>query len=478
MTEKGSGGTARRWAACILLVAAVWFVPRRAAAEKVLADFDGWQVFTDGRAGGFASWTYGDGHPGPVNDVDASGNLVPISQPLEGGFRSVAEQQPLDPNNPNAQGTINIVRLRSGFISNVFGFGARGKLTPWTTLSAYVQFWAYIENDGRQKNLPNQVDARQGYARLEGPWGAFTAGRMRALFSRGATDIDVLYAHRWGVGFPGAIDNKGPTLGMLGFGVLGNGFSSGILYGTPSVLGLQLDVGVFDAVQLQGMGNWTRTKYPLVQSELNFKHSFGRDGWIKLVIFGNGAYQKVYKDAACTAFVDMETNRIVPCDQTIAGVGYGGRLELGPVHIGVAGHTGQGLGLNYALEVSEAAQDKEGNLRKITGWYVQSQVVVGKADLFAGWGLVQVFLTDFDEKHKIADPRDPNGTVFPFNVLKSRMGVNAGIVYNATPNLHFDLDFFRAEADWYAVNTSSTGVAFAAPKQVVWVGNGGMTVNW
>ena len=39
------------------------------------------------------------------------------------------------------------------------------------------------------------------------------------------------------------------------------------------------------------------------------------------------------------------------------------------------------------------------------------------------------------------------------------------------PNVHVDLDFFRAEAGWWAVNG-------LAAKQVVWVGNGGMGVNW
>ncbi len=117
-----------------------------------------------------------------------------------------------------------------------------------------MQFWAYIENDGRQKNLPNQVDARQGYAKLEGPWGASPPVVCGRSFRAANTDIDVLYAHRWGVGLPGAIDNKGPTLGMLAFGVLGAGFSSGIMYGTPTVLGLQLNVGAFDAVQFQGIG--------------------------------------------------------------------------------------------------------------------------------------------------------------------------------------------------------------------------------
>jgi hypothetical protein len=479
LTEKGSGRAARRLAACALCVVSIVLAERRAAAEKVLANIDNWQVFTDGRAGGFASWSYGDGYPQNVTELDASGNPIPISQPLDGGFHSVSDQNQVAPG-LNDQGKINMVRLRSGFISNVFGFGARGAITPNTRLWIYMQFWAFVENDGRQKNLPNLPDARQGYARLEGPWGSLTAGRMRALFSRGATDIDVLYAHRWGVGFPGNIDNKGPTLGQLGFGVLGNGFSSGIIYGTPALGGLQLDIGIFDAVQLQGMGNWTRTKYPLAQAELTFQRTFGAEGWGKVVIFGNGAYQKVYKDGACTPFVDMETNDVVPCDTTVAGVGYGGRLELGPVHLGIAGHYGQGLGLNYALEVSEAAQDKQGNLRTIAGWYAQSQIVIRKVDLFAGAGLVQVFLTDYDSKHTQADPRDPTGVarIYPFNVLKNRIGYNAGIVYNMTPNLHFDLDFFRAEANWYAVNFDSAGNPFPGPKQVVWVGNAGMTASW
>ena len=34
------------------------------------------------------------------------------------------------------------------------------------------------------------------------------------------------------------------------------------------------------------------------------------------------------------------------------------------------------------------------------------------------------------------------------------------------------IGFFRAEAGWWAVN------GFAGQNQVVWVGNGGMTVNW
>ena len=193
------------------------------------------------------------------------------------------------------------------------------------------------------------------------------------------------------------------------------------------------------------------------------------------MLFANGAYQKVYKDAYCAPIRDPETMRDLPCSETVAGVGYGGRLELGHFHLGVAGHYGKGLGLYYAIEASDAAQDKQGTLRTISGAYVQAQVVIRKVDLFAGWGIAQVYLNNYDNVHTEQDPRDPmnpNARVFPFSIIKYQMGANAGIVYNWTPNLHFDLDFFRAEAAWYGVNN------FEGQKQVVWVSNGGMIVNW
>jgi hypothetical protein len=467
----------------VLLLGAIALHSRPASAEKVLANVDGWEIYTDGRAAGFLSFAYGDGYPQADYGRDASGNFVttPVDTPQEGGgFRSISQQGLIaDPTLTGGvpianQGKINLWRVRSGFISNVFGFGVRSHLTETTTVTAYLQFWAFVENNGRQKNLPNYPDARQGYAKLEGPWGALTVGRMRTLFSRGATDIDVMYAHRWGVGWPGKLDNNGPSTGMLGFGVLGSGFSSGVIYGTPKQHGFQLDIGLFDPVQLQGSGSWTRTGFLLPEAELTFDRTFA-NGRGRIVLFANGAYQRVYKDGLCTPVLDMETMKLIPCDQTILGAGYGGRLEFGPFHLGVAGHYGRGLGLYYALEASDAAQDKEGTLRKIRGTYVQAQVVVEKFDLFAGWGIAQVYLTDFDTKHKVQDPRDPTNTaalVLPFSVPKDQMGVNAGIVYHMTPSLHWDLDFFRAQADWYGVN------GFGDHQQVVWVGNAGLNLSW
>ena len=162
----------------------------------------------------------------------------------------------------------------------------------------------------------------------------------------------------------------------------------------------------------------------------------------------------------------------LPCDATVwGGAGTAAASSSAAFHLGASGFYGQGLGLKYALEVSEAAQDRLGNPRKSKGGHVQVQVVVGKVDLFAGGGIVQIDLTDYDQGAKVQDPRnptDPNARAYQYTIIKHQIGFNAGVVYNVTSSLHIDVDFFRAEADWYALND------LPQQKQVVWVGNAGM----
>jgi hypothetical protein len=459
--------------------------PGSARAEKVLSSGDGWTVFTDGRADAFLSYVRGDAFPRNYVDfirdpatgqpvLDANGNPTPVvvHDIRGGGFDALASRQP-NPNIPGelTQGTIESMRVRSGFIPNVLGIGVR--MTAYdVVVTAYLQFWAEIEADARQKGVLSFIDARQGYAKVEGRYGALVAGKQRALFSRGATDIDAMYAHRYGVGFPGNIDSTGrasPALGHIGFGVIGSGFASGMVYVTPPVLGgLQLTAGAFDPVQLQGA--WQRTKWPRAEAELTFERTFGVRN--RIAIFANGAYQTLYRPDST--------------DSTYAGgFGYGGRLELGPVHLGVAGHYGKGLGLNYALEVSDASLDLAGNQRKFDGYYVQSQFILSpKLDVSAGWGITRVFLIPTScsitgtppvmqctgDNVTVQDPRfptDPSAQVIPHSVIKDQMGISAAVVYHATPNLHFDLDGFRAEAAW-----------FLGEKQVLYVVNAGMVVTW
>jgi hypothetical protein len=458
-------------------------LPESARAEKIIAKGDDWEVYTDGRVAGFLSWTFGQGPPQNTYGVNPSGNITTIHDIKGGGFGAYLEgQQPVrDPSLPPdqttvmTQGRINAMRVRSGFIGNQLGLGVRGKVTPWTSVTGYIQIWAFVESEARQKNRPNYADVRQGYLKLEGLWGSLLAGRTRALFSRGATDINTLYAHRFGVGWPGGIDTNGPTLGMIGFGVMGSGFSAGVIYGTPVLQGFQLNVGLFDPIQLQN-AQWTRTKSVRPEAELTYEQKFGDLG--KIVLFGNGVYQKVYKSGYCVAGSQENPG---PCDETAYGLGYGGRFEFGPARLGMAGHYGKGLGLNYALEASDATADTYNNLRKNDGYYVQTQLVLGKVDTFAGWGIDRVFLTAQDNE-RVLDPRrpvDPNWTdedkqreiaqygVIPHSVIKYQMGINCGIVYHVTPNLHLDVEYFRAQAKW-----------FLGESQVVHVASSGLTFNW
>lgn len=427
-------------------------VPQSALAEKVIAKGDDWQVYTDGRIGAFASWLYGDGYPQSTYDPNTCAQVRDVKG---GGFGALIEQGPTVNCQPD-QGTINSMRVRSGFIGNQLGLGVRTQVKPWMTLTAYMQIWAYVESESRQKNRPNPTDVRQGYLKLESWWGNLVVGRTRALFSRGATDINAMYAHRWGVGWVGGNpDGVGPTLGQIGFGVMGSGFAAGLIYGTPVLHGLQLNVGLFEPIALYGNGSLTRTKFLRPEAELTYERKIGDLG--KVVLFGNGVYQKAYKGGYCTPPSDPNA---LGCEDTAYGVGYGGRFEIGPVRLGAAGHYGKGLGTNYALESSDASTDISGNLRKVDGYYVQGQVVLGKTDLFAGWGINRIFLTAFDQE------TPPAGEMI-HSVLKHQMGINGGIVYHMAPYLHLDLDYFRAEAVW-----------FYGEKQVVHATNAGMTFNW
>ena len=130
-------------------------------AEKVIAKGDDWQVFTDGRVAGFLSWVYGDGAPVATQVIDG------VPESLNGGLWPV----PTEPHSDDSRGTVNMMRLRSGFIGNQLGFGVRGQVTPWTTVTGYIQIWAYIESEDRNKSNPNLSRRAAGVRKAGGPVG-------------------------------------------------------------------------------------------------------------------------------------------------------------------------------------------------------------------------------------------------------------------------------------------------------------------
>lgn len=438
---------------CLALASTTLFA-RPAAAEVTIAQTPKWELFTDGRVGGFASFADGDGYPNI--STDAAGN--PVSNPFGGGITS-NDANFIDETPKLKQPKLRGFRIRSGFLSNIFAVGARTQVGD-TKLTTYIQFWADIESESRRKYVPMPVDVRQGYLKLEGRWGGLLVGRMGTLFSRGAAEIDFLYGHGYGVGFPTAVDSSGTSAGHVGTGVLGPGFAAGMVYMTPSLAGLQLNAGIFDPVVI--VGAWERTEWPRPEAELTFDQKFGENA--KLHVFVNGAYQKVYRGGEPDS-----TNT------EAYGAGYGARVEVGPVHLGVAGHYGQGLGLYYALESSEASYDASPahRLRKSDGYYGQLQFALPKVDLNAGVGISRVIPLSAETRTINNMPVfipadgyvDMNGQ--RQSLIKYQLGMSAAVVYHFSESLHFDFDYFRASFAWQL-----------GEKQVVNFFNSGLTATW
>jgi hypothetical protein len=448
---------------CLLLgAAALW--PAQARAEVTLVKSEGWELFSSGRINGFVSYVNGDGFP--LSSKDVNGQLVAVRGGGLGQGDASIEQEVDAMDQPLDQGKIEGMRVRSGFLGNILGFGARRKLTnDGTTLTGYVAIWAFIESEARRKYRPVPADVREGYLKMEGPWGSLLVGRSLTLFSRGATEIDFMYGHGYGLGYPGSVDINGPAAGHIGFGVLANGFAAGVVYATPQVAGLQLTAGAFDPSMLAG--SWERTKWLRPEAELTYDVEIGDAA--KIHLFANGGWQKVYVGGSTKS-------------ATAYGAGYGGRLEVGPVRLGVAGHWGKGLGLNYALESNDAtvaSTEQVYELRTTDGYYGQLQLALGKFDVSAGLGITRVMLLDSDK----ADTRDndndkstpvanddPNPAAqdpLAWSVAKHQLGMSGGVVYHFTKSLHFDLDYFRANFAWYL-----------REKQVVNFVNAGATLLW
>jgi hypothetical protein len=228
---------------------AVLFEAGSTRAEITLVETKDWTVFVTGRMQAFLNYNEGVGLP--KGQVDANGNSVSL---LGGGEESpvaLEEGQTAD----TTAGEIRDLRVRTGFVGNVIGFGFKNRLTLDTEITGYTAVTTYIDSTARRKYAPINPDWRESYLKIAGPWGSVVAGRTLVLFSRGATEITYLYGYKYGLGWVGSVSSQGgngPGNGHVGFGILGNGFGAGIAYATPNILGAQLTVGVYDANNIPG----------------------------------------------------------------------------------------------------------------------------------------------------------------------------------------------------------------------------------
>jgi hypothetical protein len=433
-----------------IAICAVILTGRMAAAEVTVVKTDNWEIYTQGRVGVFFSDSFGDANPVPPANLPPGINESIVT----GGGLSIGKDSM--PSAPGVQGKFHNMRLRSGFIPNVFALGLRRQVTEYTTLTAHMALWATIDTQGQRKTEPLLAWVQEWYLKLEGPWGSIVGGRALDLFSRGATQNDFMYLHGYALGFPGNVeaDPNSSAAGLIGFGVMAAFFSSGIAYATPMFAGVQNTVGVYDATPLPG--GYEATRYPRFEDELTYDLTTRR---MKLHLFANGEFQSVYKSGS-----NDHANSY--------GVGYGGRVEFGNLHLGVAGHWGKGLGLFYALEpdnVSVSSSTFE--LRTFDGYSAIAQYVAGRFDLNGGWGISRVFLLASDS----VDPQ--SGGLSTVSVLKSQMAFAAAVVYHARSYLHFSVDYLRAQALYFGA-PAVLALGYPAEKQNVNFISAGMTVTW
>jgi len=148
-------------------------------------------------------------------------------------------------------------------------------------------------------------------------------------------------------------------------------------------------------------------------------------------LFGNGGYQKLYVGAR------RSTQHV--------GTGYGGRVEIGPVHLGGGGHSA-GVGLTYAFDGSATSSSQHDPIASAA--LVQRHRRDGAArrrqfDINLGFGRTQVARTDQDNATTDASS-SPNRHF-------------RGVVYHLNESFHLDVDF---------INTSSNGRAAKAEGQL------------
>jgi hypothetical protein len=462
---------------------------RKAAAEVTLVAKDGWTVTMNGRMQMFLNYNVGNGYP--RNVIDGNNKTVTLQS---GGYDSDVVEKPATTTG-NDPGHIEELRIRTGFVGNVIGFGVKRQLTQDTYVSGYTAVTTFIESTDRRKYLGITPDWRESYLEVGAPWGKVTAGRMLTLFSRGATEITYLYGFRYGLGWPGNVSGNGPTAGHVGFGVLGNGFGAGVAYATPVLAGVQLTLGAYDANVLPGSTFWERARWPRAEGELTYEAKIGTQGLVK--VFGNGMWQPIYEKGGDRS-------------STMAGVGYGTRLEFGPVHLGLAGHYGRGIGLNFALDPSDSffnPETPDRKFRTMDGYYAQLQVSPLKVlDVAAGLGVSRVKLLKEDViDYTDDDGDDPDGDGLTdadmnpttpqtaataasdddgvpgadsagFVPVKQQLGMSGGVTVHLSPNLHLAFEYFRAVFTWYKPSPAAADAQ--EPMQAFHVVNAGVTYDF
>ncbi|MES1186330.1 MAG: porin [Myxococcales bacterium] len=460
----------KRLGACVALLLPASTFCRSALAETTLVEKDGWRFSFDGRVNAFLSVGKGDDFPTPTpNPATPGTNHAVMGSNKPPGVPDVGwkSAEAGDANNKYFA-----MRVRSGMIGNVLGFGLSRDITPTTSVRGYLSLWSTIETLGRDKWSAILPESREGYFSITGPWGSATVGRQLGWFGRMSTEIDYQYGHPYGAGLP-CTDEIGPSCGHIGTGVAFPGYSAGFTYSTPVMGGLQINAGVYDPIIFEP--EWQRAPLLRPEGAITYEVKLGGGGLLKLG--AEGLYQPLKRIEEKT---DPNTGAMVKSDASTSvwGGAGGARLELGPLRLGAAFFKGRGVGMAYALQKTSAslnATTKE--LRTFTGVYGQLALVFGKLQVAAGGGVASANQLPQDR----ADVAN--------SMIKRQIGVSAAAYYHVSDSVVLGLDYFRFMARWYGAAPSvldpatnmpvlTAGPLLPGEKQDLNFINAGVTYHW
>jgi hypothetical protein len=426
---------------------AVLLGSRPARADIPLVQYDGWHLSTDGRVGLFMSVAEGNGLP-----------------PQEPDFLGAGTEDTSTSTND-----IHSTRLRDGFLMSILGFTATKEVSPDFKVTARIGVWMNASGS-RTQNVSGEVDPRELYGKIEGPWGSLLAGSDLEIFGRGGILVDLRIAHEYGLGYPCSIrDASGAACGMSGFGAPFPGWNPGLVYATPNLGGFQLSLGIYDPATIDN-AQLDRAPLPRFDGELKYDY---KDVFRA---FASGFWQVLEGTVQNT----MTGNGERDLHDNGWGAQAGAMVSVGPIMLGGAAYTGSGFSPISALDESQISADSTGLLRDSRGAFGLAAVLIDPARLKIAGG-AGLFHLDKD-KNDVPGIMDATGAPTNPQLLEQNLGLTVG-AYQTTGPVHFALEYFRAQSTWYPLGvasptdpTKTAGVL--TPKQDLNFINAGMTVVW
>ena len=384
---------AKAIAACV--AATVMLSAASARADVVFYDKDGWAVYTRGLIASHYQYAFGDGDPSTTHGVVVGGKIA--AGGAEDPRGECTPTTTLDAaGNPVAgetcKPTLNLSRLRSGFIGTQLGLGVRRRINDQVNVDSLIAINLADISSNRAQESNKSVDVREAWAAVNTPYGTFKMGRMFMIFGSGSAPV-VLISHQYSVGNPCFVNSPTIACASVGAGPLYAAFDAQLRYETPRFAGLQLQVAAADpwvAPTIQ------MTPLPRFDMELNYDQKFTES--VRLRVFAQGVFQQLERRD--------QMNELVK--QTVMGGMGTAVLNAGGLAVGGGAWQCRGCGTRKVMEIGESANplahDGKYTLRTARGFFANAGYTMFGYTLAAGGGAAFVKPTVVDAPELAIDP--------------------------------------------------------------------------